>query len=405
MKRYELFWVCLGYLALAPQTEPLLAADPLPVRNGIDVARADNFSLLAGQRVGVISNHTGIAADGTSIVELLHRADNVNLVTIFSPEHGFLGKLDQAIVADSKDKRTGLQIVSLYGEHRRPTAEMLRGIDTLVFDIQDIGARFYTYISTMGEAMQAAAEQDLRFVVLDRPNPINGVDVEGPVLDEGLESFVGFHPIAVRHGMTAGELARMFNRELELGLDLEVVQVEGWNRRDYYEATGLLWVNPSPNMRNLNEAVLYPAIGLLETTNLSVGRGTDTPFELFGAPWLDGQQLAISLNQAKVPGVRFVPIEFVPSSSKFAGETCQGCYITIIDRSTFQPLRTCWEIAHRLMQHHADNWKVDASQRLLCDRDVLAAIRAGKTAEQIQAVYENELAAFKNRRSDFLLYD
>ncbi|MDH3902328.1 MAG: DUF1343 domain-containing protein, partial [Xanthomonadales bacterium] len=252
------------------------------VLTGIDVLKRDGFKQLEGQKVGLITNQTGNSRLGVSNIQLLHNAANVNLLAIFSPEHGLFGKLDVPLIEDSKDTTTGIRVFSLYGSTRRPTADMLNGIDTLVFDIQDIGTRFYTYISTMGEAMQAAAENHVRFVVLDRPNPINGITVSGPVLDEGRESFVGFHRLPVRHGMTIGELALMFKAELSLDLELEIIPLEGWHRTDYFDRTGLQWINPSPNMRNLDEAILYPGIGLLETTNLSVGRGTETPFELFG---------------------------------------------------------------------------------------------------------------------------
>jgi CubicO group peptidase (beta-lactamase class C family) len=259
------------------------------VLNGIDVLERDGFKQLAGRRVGLITNHTGHNRDRVSTVDLLHRAGGVELVTIFSPEHGFRGVLDQVNIANATDESTGLPIRSLYGETRKPTPQMLHGLDTLVFDVQDIGTRFYTYISTMGLAMEAAAEYGLIFVVLDRVNPIGGHLVAGPVLDEGQESFVGFHPTPVRHGMTAGELARMFRSERGLeNLDLVVVPLAGWRRDMYFDETGLPWTNPSPNMRSLTEAVLYPGIGLLETTNVSVGRGTDTPFEVIGAPWIDG---------------------------------------------------------------------------------------------------------------------
>ncbi len=263
--------------AKAP-VQPLAA----PVLTGIDVLERDHFRALKGQRLGLITNHTGRNRKGTSTVQILRSSNEVELKILFSPEHGFEGKLDTEKVGDSKDKTTGLKIFSLYGESRRPTAEMLSDIDTIVFDIQDIGTRFYTYISTMGEAMLAAAEHKRKFVVLDRPNPINGIDVSGPMLDPKAESFVGFHHIPVRHGMTIGELAKMFRDELKLDLDLQIIPCEGWKRRDHWERTGLVWINPSPNMRSLNQALLYPGIGLLETTNLSVGRGTDTPLSKSG---------------------------------------------------------------------------------------------------------------------------
>jgi len=375
-----------------------------PVKTGIDVLVRDRFGLLKGQKVGLITNHTGINHAGESTVRLLHNSDNVQLVSLFSPEHGFRGILDQSNVADARDKETGLVVHSLYGKTRQPTAEMLAGIDTLVFDIQDIGTRFYTYASTMGLAMEAAAREGKRFVVLDRPNPINGLEVDGPVLDAGRESFVGFHPVPVRHGMTMGELARMFRAEKKLDVDLQVVQLEGWRREDFFDRTDLPWVNPSPNMRNLNEAILYPGIGLLETTNLSVGRGTDTPFELLGAPWLDGQKLARYLNQRQLPGVRFVPIRFAPSSSKFSGESCGGISILITDRERFRPLDAGLEIACWLRLHYPETWNVAAYDRLLADAKTLQAVQDGKAAGQIREAYQAELGEFMKRRGKYLLY-
>ena len=346
---------------------------------GIDVLERDGFRQLKGRKVGLITNHTGINRDGVPTLKVLHESDELELVALFSPEHGLEGKLDQAQIADAREPTTGLPIYSLYGETRRPTQESLAQIDTLVFDIQDIGTRFYTYISTMGNAMQAAAESGLRFVVLDRPNPINGVDVSGPVLDPGRESFVGFHTLPVRHGMTIGELARMFKEELSLSLELEVIPLQGWKRADFFDRTGLLWINPSPNMRSLTEAILYPGIGLLETTNVSVGRGTDTPFEVIGAPWLDGRRLAAELNQAGLPGVCFVPIRFSPTASTHAGQACGGVNVVITDRSQFEPLRTGLEIARRLHALYGDQWKVSAYDRLLGNAATLEALIAGKT--------------------------
>ena len=267
------------------------------VLTGIDVLVREQFKSLNGRRIGLITNQTGIDRNGVATALLLHQAPNVQLLALFSPEHGIKGTLDTTLISNSRDGATGLKIFSLYGESREPAEDMLEGIDTLVFDIQDIGTRYYTYISTMGNAMRAAARHGLRFMVLDRPNPINGSEVTGPVLDDGSQSFVGFHRIPVRHGMTVGELAMLFNAELQMNLDLEVIRMEGWKRSDFFSETGLPWIDPSPNMRNLTQALLYPGIGLLETTNLSVGRGTDTPFEVIGAPWLDGVLLAASLNQ------------------------------------------------------------------------------------------------------------
>ncbi len=329
---------------------------------------------------------------------------DVNLVALFNPEHGLFGKLDEELIEDSADPGTGIKVFSLYGSNRKPTAEMLAGIDTLVFDIQDIGTRFYTYISTMGHAMQAAAENGVRFVVLDRPNPINGVTVSGPVLDEGRQSFVGFHRLAVRHGMTTGELALMFKAELELDLEFEVVQLEGWRRTDYFDATGLPWVNPSPNMRSLTEALLYPGIGLLETTNLSVGRGTETPFELFGAPWLDGDLLARKLGALELPGVSFTALQFTPEASKFEAETCHGVSIRITDRERFEPVRTGLEIALQLRRLYAGTWEIENYDRLLGNAVVLEAIRDKRPYSEILAAYKPALEEFKQRRLLYLIY-
>ena len=338
-------------------------------------------------------------------VKLLHEAPNVELVTLFSPEHGIAGKLDVPEIQDAEDQTTGLKIFSLYGATRKPTAESLRDIDVLVFDIQDIGTRFYTYVSTMGYAMQVAADEGKQFVVLDRPNPINGVDVSGPVLDKGKESFVGFHTIPVRHGMTVGELAQLFRHELKLELDLEVVRVEGWRRRDYFDRTGLLWVNQSPNMRSLNQALLYPGIGLLETTNLSVGRGTDTPFEVIGAPWIDGRQLAAKLNRAGLPGVRFIPLRFTPDASKFADQLCGGISIVITNRAQIEPLAVGFEIARQLKRLYSKDWKAQAYHRLLSSQNTWDAVMAGKSVGEIEAGYRTELERFLVRRAAWLLYD
>ncbi len=378
---------------------------PPGVLTGIDVLEADGFRQLAGRKVGLITNHTGIDRQDKSVVRLLQEAENVKLVAIFSPEHGLQGKLEMAKIADNRDATTGLPIYSLYGKTRRPTQEMLAGIDTLVFDIQDIGARFYTYISTMGYTMEEAAKRGIRFVVLDRPNPIGGVQVDGPMLDPGRESFIAYHVLPAQHGMTVGELAAMFRAELDLDLDLQVVRLKGWRRKDLFDATGLRWVNPSPNMRSLTEAILYPGIGLLETTNLSVGRGTDTPFEIVGAPWIDGRRLAQSLLDARLPGVAFKSVTFTPNASKFRNERCEGVTIAITDRPSFDPLGTGLEIARQLRLQYPDQWNAKAYLRLLGNQRVLDAIMAGKTVAQIRTIYRPKLDDFKRRRARYLLYE
>lgn len=375
------------------------------VLTGIDVLKRDGFRQLAGRRVGLITNQTGISREGVSTARLLHEAENVELVALFSPEHGLEGKLEISRIADSRHDATGLDVFSLYGKTRRPTPEMLEGIDTLVFDIQDIGTRFYTYISTMGYAMEEAAKHNVGFVVLDRPNPIGGVEVSGPMLDAGRESFVAFHRLPVRHGMTVGELARMFKRELKLDLRLDVICVEGWQRADFFDATGLKWVNPSPNMRSLTEAILYPGIGLLETTNLSVGRGTETPFEIIGASWLDGEKLKQALDGAQLEGVEFRAVTFTPTASKFKDQQCKGVTITITDRSLFKPIRTGLEIARTLRTLYPDEWNAQAYDRLLGNKQVLDAVLAAKPVAEIESIYRAGLELFQERRPRFLLYE
>jgi uncharacterized protein YbbC (DUF1343 family) len=380
-------------------------ADHAPTtRLGIDVLVADQFQALAGKRVGLIANHTSLAANGQRTIDLLHRSEQIDLVAIFSPEHGLQGKLDQPQIDDTRDAATGLPVWSLYGATRQPSAEQLAQIDALVFDIQDIGARFYTYISTMGMAMEAAARHRVQFVVLDRPNPLAGLAVEGPQLDRGRESFVGYHALPIRHGMTIGELAEMFRSERQWDLQLTVVPVQGWRRSEYWDRTGLTWVNPSPNIRSLLQAIYYPGIGLLETTNLSVGRGTDAPFEQIGAPWIDGRELAAALNEAGVAGVRFVPITFTPTSSKFAGEKCGGVNFTPIDRNALQPVTMGLQIACTLRALYPDQWQVDGLDRLLIDQEVLAAIRAEKSLTELEALIAPEVQEFQERRRPFLRY-
>ncbi len=376
-----------------------------PVLTGIDVLVRDDFKQLQGRRVGLITNHTGLDREGRRTIDLLYNARGVDLVALFSPEHGIAGTLDHDGIKNARDEATGLPVHSLYdGEVRRPRKEHLEGIDTLVFDIQDVGARFYTYTSTMAWAMEAAGESGLKYVVLDRPNPIGGVAVEGPTADAGRESFVGCHTIPVRHGMTVGELARMIREERGIDVELEVVEVEGWRRGDYWDATGLTWVNPSPNMRSLTEAVLYPGMGVWETTNISVGRGTNTPFEVLGAPWMDGQALAAELNAAGLKGVRFIPIEFTPDDSKFKGQKCGGVNVTIVDRAAIDSVAIGVEIACTLRKLYAKDWQTKRADRLLINGRVYDAILDGADRQEIETLYRAELAEFLQRREKYLLY-
>ncbi len=381
------------------------SAPDMNVFNGIDVLQRNGFAMLKGHNVGLITNQTGLNRDGVSTIRLIHDAEGVTLKTLFSPEHGLEGKLDIPKIGDQQDAETGLKVFSLYGETRVPTADGLAGIDTLVFDIQDIGCRFYTYVSTMGNAMIAAGEHKIRFVVLDRVNPISGVDVQGPVLDEGSETFVGYHSLPVRHGMTTGELASMIRAELKLDVDLEIIPVEGWTRNQMFDQTGLVWTNPSPNMRSLTEAMLYPGVGLIEMTNVSVGRGTDTPFEVVGAPWIDARRFAAHLNNAGLAGVRFVPVRFAPASSKFAGETCNGVNIIVTDRARFHPLSTGIQLMCSLKALHSEQWDRKNLNTLLCSRKTIEAIEAGRSVNEIEPLWAEELARFLNRRRRFLRYE
>jgi len=372
--------------------------------NGIDVLKRDGFGPLKGRKVGLITNHTGRDIDGNSTIDLLFKADGVKLVALFSPEHGIRGALDQEKITNSVDEKTGLPVFSLYGETRRPTAEMLKGIDTLVFDIQDVGARFYTYISTLGLALEEAGRQKIKFIVLDRVNPINGLDVEGPLADGDKLSFIAHHQIPVRHGMTTGEMALLFNTERGINADLEIIRIDGWSRSSWLDETGLTWVNPSPNMRSLTEATLYPGVCLLEPTNVSVGRGTDTPFELVGAPWIDGRRLAEALNRAGLPGVRFVPVRFTPRASVHKDAECGGVNIIVTDRARFEPVLTGLEMAAQIRKLFGTAFNSDRFLRLLVSQKVFDAFRQGADGRTMRLTYEGDLDGFRAVRRKYLLY-
>ena len=371
---------------------------------GIDVLERDGFKQLSGMRVGLVTNHTGRNRSGRPTIDVLHKAPGVKLVALFSPEHGIRGLADEKI-SDSKDEATGLPIYSLYGETRRPRAEHLKDLDALIFDIQDIGTRFYTYISTLGNVMEEAAKAGKPVFVLDRPNPINGVAVDGPVGDADKLSFTAYHPLPVRHGMTIGEMAQLFNQERKIGCDLRVIRMDGWQRAMWLDETNLTWVNPSPNMRSLTQATLYPGVGLLETTNVSVGRGTDTPFEVVGAPWIDGRQLAAYLNSRKIPGIRFVPIRFTPGASVFKGEACGGINLIITDRFRFRPVANGIEIAAALRKLYPAVWKADSYARLLVNADTLERVKRGQSPEEIIRSWAARLDEFRRVRAKTLLYN
>jgi uncharacterized protein YbbC (DUF1343 family) len=374
------------------------------VLTGIDVLERDRFRQLEGLRLGLVTNQTGRDRAGKQTIDILREAANVKLIALFSPEHGIRGVMDEK-VSDSKDEKTGLPIYSLYGETRRPKPEQLKDLDAIVYDIQDIGTRFYTFISTLGYVMEEAAKAKLPVIVLDRPNPIGGVEVEGPIADADRLSFIAYHTIPVRHGLTVGELAGLYNEQRKIGCDLRVVKMDGWRRSMMFDSTNLTWVNPSPNMRSLTEALLYPGVGLLETTNLSVGRGTDTPFEVIGAPWLDGQRLAAALNARQIDGVRFVPIRFTPNASVFKGEECRGVNMIITDRSHFRSVRTGLEIAVALRRLFPADWKIDQYARLLVNADTLERLKRGDSPEEIVQSWNAKLDEFQRMRSRALLYN
>jgi uncharacterized protein YbbC (DUF1343 family) len=375
------------------------------VKNGIDVLERNGFKELDGKRIGLVTNHTGRNFNGKPTIDVLFEAKNVKLVSLFAPEHGIRGELDTEKIDDTKDEKTGLPVYSLYKDGmRRPKPEHLKDLDVILYDIQDIGARFYTYTATLKNVMEEAAKAKIPVYVLDRPNPINGIDVEGPLAEEDKLSFIAAHTIPVRYGLTIGELGRMMNAERKIGADLRVISMENWSRSMWFDETGQTWVNPSPNMRSLTEATLYPGIGLLETTNVSVGRGTDTPFEVIGAPWLDGQALAKYLNERGLKGVRFVPVRFKPNASVFKDEQLGGVNIVITDRNEFSSVRTGIEIACALRKLYQSEWQVDRYARLLVNGEFLAMLKRGDSPEQIEREWRKHVVDFEKRRAPYLLY-
>ncbi len=394
-----------------PRARALTARVPKPSREvaaGIDVLAAEGFRPLAGKRIGLLTNATGRARDGRSTIEVLTSPEakkaGVAVVRLFSPEHGLQTDAD-APVPDQTDPATGLPVVSLYGERRRPTPAALADLDALVLDIQDVGARFYTYLTTGGYLLEEAAKAKIPLFVLDRPDPIGGNVVEGPLADPDRLSFTAYSPIPVRYGMTPGEMALLVNAEKGLGADVRVVKMRGWSRDLWYDETGLEWVNPSPNMRSLEAAALYPGVALLETTNLSVGRGTETPFEVIGAPWLDGRRLAQLLNARAIPGVRFSPVHFTPAASVFAGERCGGVRINIVDREALRSVALGIEIAVALRDLYPADWERRNLINLVANGDTVRRLEKGEGAPSIVASWQKGLEEFERRRAKHLLYE
>lgn len=393
-------WTGEDFGASAVPREPA----PAPLMTGIDVLRSDAFAPIRGKRVGLLTNQVGRDRRGESTVDLLRGAPGVTLVSLFSPEHGLAANVDDD-VPSSRDERTGLTIHSLYGESRRPTAAMLDGLDALVVDLQDVGSRFYTFGSTLGYVMEACASRRIQVVVLDRPNPVNGFAVEGPIQDADQEGFNTYFPMPIRHGLTLGELAKLFNAEKKIGADLLVVPMKNWRRGEWFDETGVTWRNPSPNMRNLLQATLYPGIGAFEGTNVSVGRGTDTPFEQIGAPWIDGARLAEALNARDIPGVRFYPVSFTPAAgSRFGGETCEGVFLVIMDRAALRPVRLGVEIAAALVRLHGSQFELEKALNLFGSKSGLARIRNGDDPVAIASSWAGDEARWRLLRAGYLIY-
>jgi len=383
-----------------------LAAGPARVKTGLEVLIEQEFAPLKGKRVAVITAQTGLTEDRRRVVDVLARAPAVRLVSVFTPEHGLEGNREGA-VEDGVDPATGIPVYSLYKPGRyRPTPEMLRDVDALVYDVQQHGARFLTRITTLGYALEAAAERGIPFYVLDRPNGINGVDVGGPPLEEKYVSFVGYLPgMPVRHGMTAGELALMYNGEKRLGARVHVIRMRGWKRSMWYDETGLEWVDPSPNIRSLTQAALYPGVCLLESRQISVGRGTDTPFQLIGAPWYRAREVAADLNARAIPGVRFLHRRFRPRASVYQGQECEGVEILLVNREVLDPVLLGMELLAATLKYHPGQFDLREVMRLLGNEEAAERLRRGQSGRQVLEALRPGVDAFRQRRARYLLYE
>jgi uncharacterized protein YbbC (DUF1343 family)/CubicO group peptidase (beta-lactamase class C family) len=381
------------------------------VQAGIDVLEAHGFDLIRGtsakKKIGLLTNQTGVDSQGRRTIDVLSQAPGVSLDAIFSPEHGVTGTLDTTDVGDSRDAATGVPVYSVYGgtdAARRPSLEILKTLDALVIDIQDAGTRFYTYETTLGYFLEAAAKAGIEIIVLDRPDPITGSFVQGPISDPGHENFTNYGLVPIRHGMTMGELAKLFNGERNINARLQVVPLEGWMRGDWYDSTGLEWINPSPNLRSLTEATLYPGVGMIEGTNVSVGRGTDTPFELLGAPWINAGELAQYLNARDISGVRFVPVSFTPSASNHAGQKCQGVNIIVVERNAFDAPELGIELASALHKLYAAQFHLEKMTDLLVNQSTYDAIAAGEDPRRVSERWREPLQKFQELRQKYLIY-
>lgn len=378
------------------------------VSPGIEVLLKEEKNVLSGKKVGLITNPTGIDSKLTSIVDLLHDDPDIHLTALFGPEHGVRGDAQAgASVEYYIDEKTGLPVYSLYGKTKKPTPEMLKDVEVLVFDIQDVGTRYYTYIYTMAYAMEAAKENDIPFIVLDRPNPQGGESVDGPVLEPEFSSFVGLYPIPLKHGMTVGELATLFNKEFKIGADLKIIKMKGWKRDMDYDDTGLPFVLPSPNMPTVSTTFVYPATGLIEGTNVSEGRGTTKPFELIGAPYINGDELAGKLNALRLPGVKFRAASFTPTFSKHAGKLSHGVEIYITDREEFKAVPTGLHIIKTIQDLYPGDFEFLAANNfnlLIGNGWIMSRIKEGSTVNEILKEYQVKQDAFKKVRKNYLLY-
>jgi uncharacterized protein YbbC (DUF1343 family) len=400
-----------GYNEAMPSAR-LVTARNGSVRTGIDVLEAHDFAEVreagrAATKVALVTNQTGVDSRGNRTIDVLAKAPGIQVVAIFSPEHGVTGSVDATDISDSKDAPTGIPVYSVYGDSsakRHPSLEVLKQADVIVYDIQDIGTRFYTYETTLGYFMEAAAQTGQRILVLDRPNPINGSFVQGPISDKGRESFTNYGQVPIRHGMTIGELARFYNSERGINSKLKVVPMEGWQRGDWLDSTGVLWVNPSPNMRSLTEAVLYPGLGILEATNVSLGRGTDTPFELLGAPWIQPQELAAYLNARAISGVRFVPTEFTPNASVYVQQKCRGVNIIVTDRNALDAPEVGIEIAYALHSLYPRHFEMKNLDNLMLNKATMDAITSGQDPRRVWMDWVEAIERFMPIRARYLLY-
>jgi uncharacterized protein YbbC (DUF1343 family) len=377
------------------------------VKTGLDVLVEQDFAPIAGKRVGVVTNHTGLTWDHRHIVQVLASSGKVKLAAIFSPEHGYLGTApDDTSVASGKDSITNVPIYSLFDrESNRPTPAMLKNVDVLLFDIQDVGARFYTYPTTLAYLLEVAAQNKKPVYVLDRPNPINGIAVEGPLLDSRYFSFIGYFRRPIRHGMTMGEMAQMFNAENKFGAELHVIRMQGWDRRMWMDETGLEWVSPSPAIRNLTEAILYPGTCLLENAAVSIGRGTDTPFEILGAPWYRGIEVAGYLNARNIPGVRFMARHFRPNDDPYNNQECDGLDVQLTNRDTLDTSLLGLELLAATLKFHPGKFTLDEKIMLLLGSDRAAALlKSGKTGAEVNQALRGDLDAFLRMRQKYLLY-